>query len=215
VFKAEGEFHRFLAGGNYYAAQTFSDVPKEDGRRIQIGWMSSGKYPGMPFNQQMSFPRALTLRTTPEGARMFCEPVKEIEKLHGKEFALADKTIKPDENLLSNLSGELFDIRAEIEPGTAKEVGFDLRGIKVRYNTGEKKLYLEKASTPLELVNGRITLQILLDRTSIEVFANNGLMNLNYCFVPDDAKTALSLYADGGEAKLVSLRAYELRSIWE
>ena len=176
--------------------------------------MSGGKYPGMPFNQQMSFPRALTLRTTPEGVRLFCEPVKEIEQLHGKEFALTDKTIKPGENLLSGLSGELFDIRADIEPGTAKEVGLDLRGNKVHYNVAEKKLYLEKTSTPLELVNGRITLQILLDRTSIEVFASDGFMNMNYCFVPDEANMNIALYADGGEAKLVSLKAYELKSAW-
>ena len=43
-------------GANYYAVQTYSDIPAGDGRRIQIAWMNGGSYPKMPFNQQMSFP---------------------------------------------------------------------------------------------------------------------------------------------------------------
>lgn len=57
-------------GANFYAAQTWHDVPSDDGRRIQVGWMANASYPGMPFNQQMSFPVELTLQSTPNGIRM-------------------------------------------------------------------------------------------------------------------------------------------------
>ena len=40
------------------AGATFAGQP---GRRVQIAWMRGGKYPGMPFNQQMTFPCDLTL----------------------------------------------------------------------------------------------------------------------------------------------------------
>ena len=53
-----------------------SNIP--DGRRIQTGW-GRIEHKGMPFNQMMLFPCDLTLRTTAEGVRLFCEPVKEIE----------------------------------------------------------------------------------------------------------------------------------------
>ena len=49
--------------------------------------MSLGKagrtdaYPGMPFNQQMSFPRELILRSTAEGPRLVRQPVGEIAQL--------------------------------------------------------------------------------------------------------------------------------------
>src|SRR5678815_2351311 len=56
-------------GNNYYAVQTYSDVP--DGRRIQIGWMRGGRYPRMPFNQQMAFPHELRLKRTDNGLRLF------------------------------------------------------------------------------------------------------------------------------------------------
>ena len=42
-------------GAGFYAAQTFSDVPPKNGRRIQIGWGQMPS-PGMPFNQMMCFP---------------------------------------------------------------------------------------------------------------------------------------------------------------
>lgn len=69
-FKPEGEPQRFEHGANCFAAQTYSDIPAKDGRRIQIAWMRGGKYPGMPFNQQMTFPTTLTLHATDEGYRL-------------------------------------------------------------------------------------------------------------------------------------------------
>ncbi len=80
AFQSESGKHT-LWYGNFYAAQTFSDAP--DGRRIQIGWGTGITFPGMPFNQQMTVPCELTLRTTPDGPRMFAEPVKEVSTLDG------------------------------------------------------------------------------------------------------------------------------------
>ena len=65
--------------GHFYAGQTFSDAP--DGRRIQIGWNNGAAFSGMPFNQQMTIPVELSLRTTPDGLRLFAEPVKELDAL--------------------------------------------------------------------------------------------------------------------------------------
>ena len=63
-------------GANFYACQSYSDIPAEDGRRIQIAWMNGGKYPGMPFNQQMSFPCELRLIQTSRGLRLSRYPVQ-------------------------------------------------------------------------------------------------------------------------------------------
>jgi len=206
--------HPSKYGANDYAAQTFSDVPAHDGRRIQISWMAGGKYPKMPFNQQMSFPRVLTLRTTEEGVRLFMEPVKEIELLHEKEHAFSNRTLKPGENLLKDISGDLFHIVAEFELDTAAAFGFNIRGNKIRYSVGEKTVTSLGKKAPLVAKGERVKLELLVDRTSIELFGNAGRIQMATCFLPDPANRSTGVFAECGEAKIVSLKVYELKSAW-
>ena len=198
-------------GRNFYAAQTWTNT---SGRRIQIAWMSGGKYPRMPFNQQMSFPCVLALRTFPEGIRLCRQPVEEIEILRTKKHAFAGKLLKPGENLLKGIKGELFEIKAEIEPGDAAAFGFDIRGHKVEYSVRGKQISSLGKSAPLSPKGGKIKLQILVDRTSIEVFGNDGRVSMASCFLPNPAERSLKIFSTGGEAKIVSLKVYPLRSAW-
>ena len=213
-FKAESDVLQTEHGANCYAAQTWSDIPPSDRRRLQIAWMSGGKYPDMPFNQQMAFPCDLTLRTTADGIRLFRKPVKEIETIHQKAHSWRDQTLTSNDNLLDGVAGELLDIRTEIEFGNATEVGFTVRGEKIQYDVAGAQLSCLEKSASLARIDKRITLQILVDRTSIEVFGNNGRVSMCSCFLPDPENTGLDIYASGGEAAIISLDVYELRSAW-
>jgi len=199
-------------GANYYAVQTWSDVPPEEGRRIQIAWMNGGQYPKMPFNQQMSFPCELKLRAFPEGLRICRTPVKEIERLHDKEFSWKDVKVETGKPLPMDIPGDLFDIRAEIDVGDAAEVVLKFRGESIRYVIKDKKLTCLGREGPLEPVAGRIQFQVLVDRTSIEVFGNDGRLSMTSCFLPRDRSQSFSVV--GGAAKLVSLKVWTLKSAW-
>jgi fructan beta-fructosidase len=142
-------------GRNYYAVQTFSDIPGADGRRIQIAWMRDGKYPDMPFNQQMSFPAVLTLHNTPDGPRLFRNPVREIELLHGAEHHWTDADLKPGSNLLAGVSGELFDIQADIEINDAAQVGLTVRNETINYDVKDNRL-TALGDAPLSLPDGNL-----------------------------------------------------------
>ena len=214
TFTPQGDAHRSDHGANFYAAQTWSDVPESDGRRIQIAWMSGSKPPDMPFNQQMSFPCELTLRTTSEGIRLHREPVVEIENIHTYTHAWSDLPLKPGENLLAGLTGELFDIRAEIALDNAAAVGFNIRGQDIRYDVAEQQLTFLERSGPLAPKYGKISLQILVDRISIEAFGNAGELSMTSYFLPDLSNADIGIYADGGTARLASLKVHELRSSW-
>ena len=213
-------------GGNSYAGQSWSDIPAadgrwSDGRRLQITWMAGGQYPDMPFNQQMSFPVEVTLRSTPDGPRLHREPVREIELLHGARHAWGNLTLRPGENPLAGLSGDLFDLRAVIEPGSAEEVAFVLRGEPVVYNVARQEISCLRTqassghTAPLRLIDGRIQLRMLLDRTSLEVFGNHGEISMPTCFLPDQENLSLAVQATGGEAKIVELEVAEVRSAWD
>lgn len=210
-FTAEAGPFRGDFGKNFYAAQTWTNTP---GRRIQIAWMHGGKYPDMLFNQQMSFPCVLTLCTFPEGIRMCRRPVKEIEVLRTKEHRLAGATVKPGENPLNGIAGELFEILAEVELDGASGFGIRVRGEPVHYDVQSRTLTALGAKAPLEPVDNRIRLHILVDRTSLEVFGNDGKVSMTSCFLPDDANRALEFYATDGNVKMVALTVYELKSAW-
>jgi len=194
-------------GRNFYAAQTWTNLP--DGRRVQIAWMRGGRYPGMPFNQQQSFPCKLTLRTTTEGIRLFRYPVKEIESLHTAPVRLKNHALKPGDNPLSGISGDLFDIEMEIDPGDAAEFGLRLYETAIAFAGG--KISCLGAAADLSPVNGTIKLRILVDRTSIEVFGNDGLVSMTSCFLPKNKTTGLELYAREGHGQVHSLSVAALK----
>ena len=200
--------------GNHYAAQTYSDIPESDGRRIQIAWMAKGKFPDMPFNQQMSIPCELNLRTFPEGIRLCLLPVREIKNIRGPLQAWRAAPLMPAENILSAISGELFEIESEIELGYASEVGLTLRGTPLVYSVADKTLICKGKKTNLSPKDGKIRLHILVDRTSIEIFPNDGLMPIFLCFPLDTENKSLEIFARGGQAVIKSLNVWKLKSIW-
>jgi fructan beta-fructosidase len=215
IFTPETPLQQPDFGLNFYAVQSYSDIPAKDGRRIQIAWMRGGEYPQMPFNQQMSFPCEMTLRETPDGLRVFRLPVREIKTLQGKPHRWRNVNVSAGVNPLSELKGDLWDIQAEFELNGAEEVGFTVGGETVAYSVKDKKLSALGGSAPLEPENGRVKIRILADRTSLEVFGNDGRVSLSSCFVPRVREQALGIHAVGGTAKLLSLTIYPLRSAWD
>ncbi len=210
-FTPESGPHRADYGANHYAVQTYSDAP--DGRRIQIAWMNGGKYPEMPFNQQMSFPTELKLKSFPEGLRICRLPVREIEGLREKEYVFKDKVLEPGKNLLAGISGHLFDISAQIELKDASGIEIKTLGETIGYSAG--KLTCLGKTADLPPVNGRIKLRILVDRTSIEVYGNDGKVCMTSCFLPTVDQAELSMEVQDGSARVVSMKVFKLKSTWQ
>ena len=213
-FKSETDVIRFHYGNCFYASQTFTNIPESDGRRIQIAW-ARVNMPDMPFNQMMLFPVTLTLHTTEEGPRMFAEPVHEIEKLHNKRWQWKNRILEPAQNPLSEVSGELFHIRAELEVGEAGQIGFVIRDVPVTYNVQKQELSCLDNKASLNHVNGRIHLELLVDRTSIEIFGNKGRVYMPVGVILADNSKTLEIFTKGGKTEVESLEVYELNSAWK
>jgi len=215
TFRPESDLLRTDYGSNFYAAQTWSDIPASDGRRIQVAWMARGKYPGMPFNQQMNFPTEVTLRTTSEGFRMYRVPVREIQKVHGQGRTLTSTVLKPGGNCTLDISGGSFHIRADIEPGKAAAFGLNVSGQSIRCDLGASTIIsCLGQSAPLTAGKGHIRLEILVDRTSLEVFADDGRVVLTSAYLRPEVNGGPEFYAEGGEAHLISAEVFPLTSIW-
>lgn len=214
TFEPEGAALRYDWGGNSYAAQTWSDIPDTDGRRIQIAWLRVD-LPGMPFNQCMTFPCTLTLRTTPDGVRLCSEPVREIERLYGRTHTWSDWTPAAGETPLPEVSGELWALRGVFEVGEQGTFGFLVRGVPVTYDVGQGQLTCMERSMPLPPVKGRIQLQVLVDRASIEIFGNEGLVALPMGVLFAEEERGLKLLSGDGTTRVKSLQVHELRSAWK
>jgi sucrose-6-phosphate hydrolase SacC (GH32 family) len=214
MFKPESDYIKYNYGNGFYASQTFNNVPKEDGRRIQMAW---GLIPtkGMPFNMIMLFPLELTLRTTEEGPRIFTYPVREIEKIHGREHSWEDINIKPKENILSSLRGDLFDIDVEFDAGKGKEFGFVINGYTVAYNKVLKELSCGNNIASLRPENGKIQIRLLVDRVSTEIFGNKGRIYMPMRTLPLGDTKGIQVYSKGGSTKVTSLKVWEVMSIWD
>ena len=211
-FKPETEIIQYNYGNCFYASQTFSNVPK--GRRIQLAW---GTIPmeGMPFNQQLLFPVELTLRTTEEGLRMFAYPVKEIESIYAKEYTRSDIDLTPGQSILSDVNGEFFDIDAEFEVSDAETLGFWINGYSIEYHSDKNELFCDGEKSKLEPICRKIRLRILVDRVSIEIFANDGLVYMPIRALPKKGQTGIEVFSNGGNSKIKNLKIYELNSIWK
>jgi len=145
---------------------------------------------------------------------MFARPIREIEKLHKRKRQWKNKILKPGENLLSGLSGELLHIRAEFKINDAQETGFVIRDIPVVYNIQKQELSCQKKTAPLKPSDDKIRLELLVDRTSIEIFGNDGRIYMPMGVILADNSKSLEIFTKGGNTEVKSLEVYELRSVW-
>ena len=202
-------------GKGFYAAQTFSDIPESDGRRIQMGWFQT-ETKGMPFNQSMSMPLELKLVSTRQGPRLSWSPVREMQTLYGKSTAVDIKLLKPgDLNPLASGKAELGLLEVEFEPGQAAEVAFQVRGAQVVYNVQRQEVLVNGHSASAPMRDGRQTLSIYVDRTGLEIFASHGLSYIPMPFQPKAEDQSFAMEARGGHVKIESLTLKSLESAWK
>ncbi len=214
TFKPEQERLQGQHGRDFYAPQTFSNVP--DGRRIEIGWWRTNTAKDeMTFNQSMSIPMEHKLVETPEGIRLTRTPVKELEILRGKHHKFGKLSLKEGgSNPLKDINMELAELHTAFEPGKAKRVVINIRGVELVYDAENKLLIADGIKAPVNLVGGKLKLVIYVDRAGLEIFANDGLLFMPVNINLDNNNRSFSFSAKEGIVKVANLDVYELKSIW-
>ncbi len=207
-FKEETARYACDIGPNFYATQTWANTDTGDGRRIQAAWMRSSDFPEMPFNQQVSFPCELTLRSTPNGPRIFREPIKEIALLHNGQDSWANRLLNANDVLPLEPAGRLFHIRAEVNIPAGARLTFNIRGITVILTSKT----IQSGTSPAPVMDRIKTVEMLVDRTSIETFINQGEISSTRFVLPNE--NGLSVKAEGGAVTIQSLTIYPLNSAW-
>ncbi len=225
-----------VPGGLHAPSATVDD----DGRFLAIFNLHECRSePG--WSGMMSLPRHLWL-TADNALRI--EPVPELQSLRfGRAHAGPTEIPANEEILLGGITGGVVEIEATIDPGSAREVGLHvlrspdareqttitLHRTIVRGDPADCRLGIDvsRASLlsdvlsrtpeigPLRLEAGEpLKLRIFLDRSSIEVFANGKQCLTVRVYPQREDSTGVALFARGGPARLTSLDAWQMRSIW-
>ncbi len=207
-FKEETGRRPCDVGPNFYATQTWGNTETRDGRRIQAAWMREPAFPDMPFNQQISFPCELTLHSSADGLRVFRQPIAEIALLHNGQDAWTNRTLTANEVLPLEPSGQLFHIRAQVSIPPGAKLTFNIRGVPVILTSKT----MESGNRPASVLNEIKSVEILVDRASIEAFVNQGEISSTRFVLPTE--NGLSIKAEDGAVAIQSLTVYPLNSAW-
>jgi fructan beta-fructosidase len=209
-----------------------------------LGWMNDWDYaqgvPAYTFRSAMTLPRVLKLRAFDEGLRLVSQPVPELASLRQGEplRTMQDTWVEGGRNPLLGLSGETLEILAEFQVDgatTASEFGFKLRQgdgkeTVVGYEVQPGAMFVDRTRSgefefrgdngrrhdaPLAPAAGKIELHIFLDRTSVEVFGNDGQRVITDTMFPPPNAKGVALYATDGRVRLTSLAIHRLQGFYE
>jgi sucrose-6-phosphate hydrolase SacC (GH32 family) len=218
AFTPETAPRRLQNGNCWYASQVYSDIPPADGRSILIPWgrlPSDDIFRGETFNQMMGLPVELTLHSSPSGPVLEVNPVRELASLRQQTHEIAPQPLMTGENPLAGIHGDLFEIKADLVIGTAKQITFNLRGFPVTYDVASQKLSCAGCEAVLAPVGGKISLHLFVDRRSVDIFGDHGRLYLPMASALSPENHSLQLSCQGGTGSIVLLKVYELKSAWQ
>jgi fructan beta-fructosidase len=213
-------------GPDLYAAQTFAHAP--DGRALWLGWMSAWSYanatPTEGYRGQQSTPRELALVDTPGGLRLAQRPARELDQATDDCPLLERESIDVDGlTPLLDDAGPAYVLTATLAP--AAVAGFELaRGAGERTVVGvdaaRGAIFLDRSASgsvdfsdafvgrverPWPAPGASVHLTVLVDRTSVEVFADDGVTVISASIYPTLDARGLAAFAEGGPATVRDL----------
>ena len=231
----------FDYGPDYYAAVSWSDVPKSDGRRLWLGWMNNWQYgqdvPTAPWRSAMSIPREVGLRQTSDGIRLVQKPTREMESLRGEHFQFNGGDVAAANAWLvkNKIQGDQLEMLIELEPQSAGVEGVQvLKGGKeatvIGVDRSRGQVFVDRTESgvvnfhpkfpsrndaPLNSPHGKVKFHIFVDAGSVEVFANDGEVVITDLVFPSAESRSVEFFGPTSTSKIRSLNVWTLKSVWK
>lgn len=209
VFALKGGFEELDYGHDFYAPQS---MLAEDGRRIIMAWMNM--WDSLVPTRSEAWAGCLTLpREVFERDGRLCQrPVREVESLRKKCQPLSPVRLQGLQLLTENVQAAELLVTWHTVDSHAEHYGVRLGdGLRLYVDNQAGRLVLWRYY-PEEGLDGYrsvelpdteyLTLRIFLDRSSVEVFVNDGEATLSSRIYPQADSRQLSLYAAHGDAIL-------------
>lgn len=211
-------------GKDNYAGVTWNNIPDSDGRRLFVGWMSNWDYaqqvPTSPWRSSMTTAREIQLVKKENNYSLISNPVREINKYVSKTSNKKDLkgkgklSLSKDEIDLSKaiIDFKLTNLKADdytftLSNKTGESLSFGL-------NNKEGYLFVDRSKTgridfsekfasviskaDLKKNQKDAVFKIILDKTSIEIFYNNGEKVITELFFSTQPFTEISASSEKG-----------------
>jgi levanase/fructan beta-fructosidase len=193
-----------------------------------------------PWRGQMSVPRDLSLRETNDGIRLVQNPAKVIKdhlsQLSKKMVHVKEIHIEKEKNIFGKekIRGNSYWLTAELEVPDGVVAGFNIAEAKdkngnsisktlISYDPSKHQLSVDRSHSggtinPRKLVqtidvhetNGKIKLEILLDKSSLEIFVNDGEAALTTYVYPEKNADGISAFSTGGKSVIRDLKIWDM-----
>lgn len=202
-------------GRDFYAPQT---LVMGDGRRILIGWMQDGfnriAPPEQNWQGMMTYPRELSLAD----GRIVQQPAREITEFYTDSLDLEDTEITGREQLpgvsgrsldlsltLKELNGTYFRLHFASGPESEVTLTWQPQTRTLTFDRSHAGGGSRDDHLPVQSFHvsgdGPLSLRLLLDRNSLEVFVNGGRQVFTGIFyAPEDAEDIL--FSTDGRVKM-------------
>lgn len=213
-FKPEQDAVSQHYGNSAYAAQTFSNLP--NGRIVQIAW-NKWELPSEGFNGQMGIPTELSLNLFENKYYLEAKPVKEIELLYN--------STEHYENIRAFLGND-FCVHLEDTPymfkinGLINNLGItelQIFGRTIQFNFKKNEMTVGNNCAPISVTMAKSDITIIVDRCSIEIFADGGKIYMS-CLNRDtvcDRNLPYFVIKSDNETVIEEITLHSLNSIWK
>lgn len=224
-------------GKDHYATVSWSDAP--DSRRTVIGWMSNWQYapevPTQQFRSANTLPREVGLFEGADGQTyLSSKPSPELVALRGRltlDVRKANIGKKARTYLLPTANSGVCEILLDIDARRSDVVSLELKNdenekVVIKYDAAAHTLSFDRRESgvvdfsqdfPAVTVSptfeneNRVSLRVFIDRSSIEVFGNDGKFVMTNLVFPIKPYSTLSMSSQGGDAKIENLKIYSIK----
>ena len=225
-------------GKDHYATVSWSGAP--DNRRTLIGWMSNWQYaaevPTLQYRSANTLPREAGLFKNADGQiYMSSAPSPELVNIRDKEIVKVNNKSAGRKKRVFSLpvsNDGVCEILLDLDCRRADSVDIRIannadESVTLRYNSSDHTLSFDRRHSgivdfsqdfpavtvaPTFENDKKISLRIFIDKSSMEVFGNNGKFVMTNLVFPTMPYSTLSISATGG-SKIENLKIYSIKEL--
>ena len=237
--KSLNEKHNYWIdfGRDNYAGVTWSNARTKDGSKLMLGWMSNWDYaqkvPTEAWRSAMTIARKVQLQKNHNGYRLLFHPVQELSDYRSTKYEKDNIPITGETKIIDSEAISLSSTEIKFNISDLKEIDYQFKlsntlGDKLLfgYDNSNKRFYIdrrksgktnfsEKFADKVSVAQRTSTNKdfsgtIILDKTSIEIFYDNGETVMTEIFFPNAPYDKLTIGSKNQEFILDNIEIHKL-----